>query len=184
MTAPWRWPSQWRSATAGVKSEKPPVHLGNPATGWPVRPSQACSVAESVARITSGTPSPETSARAGALMKARPWISCENRDRLCPIDGSHTPTPECTWIPMPGVSTTPVTTSEAEDPDCAIWGTLGDEVLRGAVALYEALHVRHRGQERAAITRPRARGSHLPRYLPERARASTSKVAGLNLIRP
>src|SRR5437762_10813844 len=71
-------PSQSRSATAGVKSEKPPVHLGKPATGWPVRPSQACSAAESVARITSGTPSPETSDSAGALMKARPWIGCES----------------------------------------------------------------------------------------------------------
>src|SRR5207247_6928282 len=115
-------PSQSRSATAGVKSEKPPVHLGKPATGWPVRPSQAWSAAESVARMTSGTPSPETAAGAGALQKARPWIGCENCDRLWPVDGSQTPTPECTRIPMPGVSTTPVVTSEAEDPDCAISG--------------------------------------------------------------
>src|SRR5437870_6606822 len=99
MTATSSRPSQSRSATAGVKSEKPPVHLGNPATGWPVRPSQACSAAESVARITSATPSPETSDSAGALMKARPWIGCENCDRLWPVNGSHTPTPECTWIP-------------------------------------------------------------------------------------
>ena len=32
----------------GEREEPPPVHLGKPATGWPVRPSQAWSAEESV----------------------------------------------------------------------------------------------------------------------------------------
>src|SRR5438093_5241043 len=161
------------SLTAGVKSEKPPVHLGKPGTGCPVLPSQAWSAAESVGAMMSGTPSPETSASAGAVMKPSPWIGCENCDRLWPVDGSQTPTPECTRIPMPGVSTTPVATYEAEDPDWAISGapppsrTPADgEVVNGTIAPPSA-------SEASANCRV-ARVRRSTRYCPNRLTVTTA----------
>src|SRR5207247_1994297 len=120
-------PSRSRSATAGVKSEKPPVHLGKPATGWPVRPSQAWSAAESGARMAAGTPEPETSARAAALgergVGELPRRAGAEVDQVLPeqVDRHDRDRPRRQVV------------------DDGRGEALGDEVLRGAVALHEAL---------------------------------------------
>src|SRR5205807_5928996 len=100
-----------RSPIAGVNSVQPPVHLGQPDSGWPLAPSHACSAPESAPRMMSGLPSPVTSASAGALRNASPCSGCVYCARLAPLSGFQASTAERTRIPLPGVSTTPVTTS-------------------------------------------------------------------------
>src|SRR5437763_1654040 len=61
--------------------------------------------------MMSGLPSPVTSASAGALRNASPCSGCVYCARLAPLSGFQASTAERTRIPLPGVSTTPVTTS-------------------------------------------------------------------------
>src|SRR2546423_12275769 len=61
--------------------------------------------------MMSGRPSPVTSAIAGAERNASPCSGWVYWARLAPVSGFQASTAERTLMPLPGVSTTPVTTS-------------------------------------------------------------------------
>jgi hypothetical protein len=50
----------------------------------------------------SGLPSPVTSAIAGALKNASPWISWVYCDRFAPVTGSVTDSADRSRVPIPG----------------------------------------------------------------------------------